>query len=83
VNVSIYCFDAAALREALGALRNDNAKGEYYLTDALGLLRARGRKLAAVAAVPPADVLSINTVEQLERVSAIMAERRKGRGDDA
>jgi len=83
VNVSIYCFDAAALREALAALGNDNAKGEYYLTDTLGLLRARGRKLAAVAAVPPADVLSINTVEQLERVSAIMGERRKGRGDDA
>ncbi len=78
VNVSIYCFDADALRGALGRLTNDNAKGEYYLTDALELLRADGRRLAAVPAVPPEDVLSINTPDELARVDAIMAERLKG-----
>jgi len=78
VNVSIYCFDAAALRGVLGDLTNDNAKGEYYLTDTLGLLRARGGKLAAVAAVPPEDVLSINTVDQLADVERIMARRAGG-----
>ncbi|NLF29491.1 MAG: NTP transferase domain-containing protein, partial [Planctomycetes bacterium] len=30
VNVSLYCYDARRLREALGRLTNDNAKGEYY-----------------------------------------------------
>ena len=83
VNVSIYCFDAAALGEALAELTNDNAKGEYYLTDVLGLLRARGGALAAVAAVPPKDVLSINTVEELRQVGRIMADRMKGQRDDA
>lgn len=75
VNVSIYCFDAAALRDVSARLTNENAKGEYYLTDALGLLAADGQKLAAVAAVPPADVLSINTLEELQKVSDIMAAR--------
>jgi len=75
VNVSIYCFDAEALRLAIGRLTNDNAKGEYYLTDALGILAAEGRKLAAVAAVPPEDVLSINTLDELAKVSEIMAAR--------
>ena len=78
VNVSIYCFDAAALRDVLGELTHDNAKGEYYLTDALGLLRRRGAKLAAVAAVPAEDVLSINTLEELAHVERILSERMRG-----
>jgi UDP-N-acetylglucosamine diphosphorylase/glucosamine-1-phosphate N-acetyltransferase len=77
VNVSLYCFDAAALRSVLPRLTNANAKGEYYITDALGLLRKDGRKLAAVAAVPPEDVLSINTLEELKDVEAILAGRGK------
>ena len=81
VNVSLYCFDAAALREVLGELRNDNAKGEYYLTDALELLKARGRKLSAVAAVKPEDVLSINTVDELEAVGRLMAGRLATSGE--
>jgi bifunctional UDP-N-acetylglucosamine pyrophosphorylase/glucosamine-1-phosphate N-acetyltransferase len=75
VNVSVYCFDAAALADVIGRLKNDNAKGEYYLTDALGLLAYDGRKIAAVAAVPPQDVLSINTLDELQKVSDIMAAR--------
>lgn len=75
VNVSLYCFDAAALVSVLDRLTNDNAKGEYYLTDALGLLAADGKKLSAVAAVPSEDVLSINTVDQLRQVEAILARR--------
>ncbi|MFP4106336.1 MAG: NTP transferase domain-containing protein [Phycisphaerae bacterium] len=75
VNVSIYCFDAADLREMLPRLSNDNAKGEYYLTDVLGLMREAGMKLAAVPAVPPQDVLSINDKQQLAEVNDIMAGR--------
>ena len=75
VNVSVYCFDAAALRSVLPRVTNNNNKKEYYLTDTLGLLRADGRKLAAVAAVPPEDVISINTPDELAEVSRIMAAR--------
>ncbi|MCL2700754.1 MAG: NTP transferase domain-containing protein [Phycisphaerae bacterium] len=75
VNVSVYCFDAAALRSVLPRLTNNNNKNEYYLTDALGLLRADGQKLAAVAAVPPEDVMSINTIDELDLVSRMMISR--------
>ena len=77
VNVSLYCYDAAALRGVIGQITNQNAKGEYYLTDTLSLLRSTGAKLAAVAAVPPEEVISINTLEELETVGAIMAGRGK------
>ena len=75
VNVSLYCFDAAALRDVLPRLENKNSKGEYYLTDTLKLMRAAGKRLAAVAAVPPEDVLSINTLEELKEVDDIMVAR--------
>ncbi|NLF31814.1 MAG: bifunctional UDP-N-acetylglucosamine diphosphorylase/glucosamine-1-phosphate N-acetyltransferase GlmU, partial [Planctomycetes bacterium] len=75
VNVSLYCYDARRLREALGRLTNDNAKGEYYITDTLALLRADGHRLAAVPAVPPQDVLSINDRVQLAQVNALMQQR--------
>jgi UDP-N-acetylglucosamine diphosphorylase/glucosamine-1-phosphate N-acetyltransferase len=80
VNVSLYCFDAATLREVIGRLSNNNAKGEYYLTDALALLRQAGKKLAAVAAVSPQEVLSINDVQELRQVEAILAARSKPTG---
>lgn len=75
VNVSLYCFDAAALREVLPGLTNHNQKGEYYLTDTLALLRSGGHKLAAVAAVPAQEVLSINTLAELAQVERILSER--------
>jgi len=81
VNVSLYCFDAEALGGVIGRLSNDNAKGEYYLTDALAILRADGARVAAVAAVPPQDVISINTLDELERVGRIMGRRLSGTGE--
>ena len=75
VNVSLYCFDVERLLEVIDDLRNDNAKGEYYLTDTLGMLKAKGYTLAAVAAVPEADVLSINDRVQLAEVNRLMQQR--------
>ena len=40
VAVSTYAFDGAALVEALRQIRNDNAQGEYYLTDAMAAIAA-------------------------------------------
>ena len=42
VNPSYYCFDARALFGALPRVKADNAKGEYYLTDVLAILRDAG-----------------------------------------
>lgn len=75
INPSIYCFDAHLLVASLPRLRNDNAKGEYYLTDIPGMLRDEGRVVEVVDAMPPEDVLSINTPEQLAEVDTILRAR--------
>jgi bifunctional UDP-N-acetylglucosamine pyrophosphorylase/glucosamine-1-phosphate N-acetyltransferase len=54
---------------------NKNASGEYYITDVFELLRNDGRTVAAVDAVPPEDVLSVNDPVQLAEVDAILRRR--------
>lgn len=72
---SIYCVKAAELLFALSRLKNENKKGEYYLTDIYGILRAAGKKVVAVQAVTAEDVLAINSRDQLAQVDAIMQDR--------
>jgi bifunctional UDP-N-acetylglucosamine pyrophosphorylase/glucosamine-1-phosphate N-acetyltransferase len=76
VNPSYYCFRTGDLLAALGRLDNRNSSGEYYLTDTFEWLRNRGQTVAVVDAVPPEDILSVNTPEQLAEVDAIL--RRRG-----
>ncbi|MDN5744290.1 MAG: bifunctional UDP-N-acetylglucosamine diphosphorylase/glucosamine-1-phosphate N-acetyltransferase GlmU [Nocardioidaceae bacterium] len=49
INSGILAFDAAFLTETIGSIGNDNAKGEFYLTDAIGLARGAGHTVAAQA----------------------------------
>ncbi|MDX2130617.1 MAG: NTP transferase domain-containing protein [Planctomycetota bacterium] len=75
VNPSYYCFESAALFGALERVERNALTGEYYLTDVPGLLRSEGGRVEVVASVPPEDVLSINTPEELARVDAIYRAR--------
>ncbi len=54
ISSGILAFDAEFLVEALARVGNDNAKGEYYLTDVVGLARDAG---LAVGAFPLDDVM--------------------------
>lgn len=47
INSGILAFDAAFLREALGGLTNNNAGGEYYLTDTVRIARDAGLTVGA------------------------------------
>ncbi|MCC6661429.1 MAG: NTP transferase domain-containing protein [Phycisphaerales bacterium] len=76
VNPSYYCFRREDLFAALRDVRRNEASGEYYLTDVLSLLLARGKHVEVVAAVPPEDVLSINTPEDLAMVDSIYRSRK-------
>ena len=75
VNPSYYCFRAKPLFERLRLLENNNASGEYYLTDVLGLMLHSGERVEVVEAVPAEDVLSINDPQQLAEVDAILRKR--------
>jgi len=78
INAGAYVYDLPALRESLVRLRDDNAQGEYYLTDTIGLLGAEGRPLAAVVAAGSAfEVLGVNTVEQLLQAEVVLHERQQ------
>jgi len=76
VNPSYYCFLARELFGALARVRRDGVSGEYYVTDVLELLLGSGERVEVLDAVPPEDVLSINTVAQLAEVDRIFRSRR-------
>ncbi|MAD78631.1 MAG: hypothetical protein CMJ51_04580 [Planctomycetaceae bacterium] len=75
VNPSYYCFRTGPLFDRLARTSNDNANGEYYITDVFGIARGDGDRVAVVDAVPPQDILSINDPGQLAEVDAILRSR--------
>jgi bifunctional UDP-N-acetylglucosamine pyrophosphorylase/glucosamine-1-phosphate N-acetyltransferase len=48
INSGIYAFDARVLRSALAEVSTDNAQGEKYLTDVIGIARGAGSRVAAL-----------------------------------
>lgn len=81
VNPSYYCFNIGDLFRALKGVTRNPVSGEYYLTDTLSLLLNEGKPVEVIEAVPPEDVLSINTLEDLAKVDAIYRSRPAIRGD--
>jgi bifunctional UDP-N-acetylglucosamine pyrophosphorylase/glucosamine-1-phosphate N-acetyltransferase len=75
VNAGTYAFESGPLGEALGAISNDNAQGEYYLPDVLPLIRDAGGVVAAHLVGDPAVNLGVNDRADLARVS-VEARRR-------
>jgi UDP-N-acetylglucosamine diphosphorylase/glucosamine-1-phosphate N-acetyltransferase len=80
VNPSYYCFDTRELFTTLALVPKNPASGEYYITGVHPMLLSQGKRVEVIAAVPPQDVLSINTLEQLAEVDAIYRGRHAGSG---
>ena len=59
-NSGVIAADAGVMAEMLAKVDNDNASGEYYLTDVPGLARAEG-KTATVVRCPEAETLGVNS----------------------
>jgi len=75
VATSAYCFDAELLRQSLAEIRSDNAQGEYYLTDTIGILRSRGCRISAFVAEDWRETIGINTRVELAEAAKIMQQR--------
>ncbi len=75
VNMSTYVFDCRKLLSALERLSNDNAQGEYYITDCPGILRDDGDDVRALDCLEPCESLSINNVADLAEVEAVMRQQ--------
>jgi bifunctional UDP-N-acetylglucosamine pyrophosphorylase / glucosamine-1-phosphate N-acetyltransferase len=65
VNTGVLAFNAAELRRCLASLDNDNAQGEYYLTDVIAMSAQRGIKVHGIVVDSPTEVLGINDRAQL------------------
>lgn len=75
INSGMYIFDTKELKEALEKIEPNNAQGEYYLPDALTIIRNKGLKADAFALDDPEDIIGVNDQEQL-RTAAIVIRRR-------
>jgi len=65
INAGTYAFDAGLLATALAGLSNDNAQGEYYLTDVFAALREAGHSVAGHRAEDFAVTMGVNNRVEL------------------
>ena len=75
VGTSVYVFDATKLRANLAKLTTDNAQGEEYLTDVIGLLVSAGDVVASVTAEDYRETLGVNDRVQLAQARRLMRDR--------
>jgi len=70
INAGTYAFEAGPLATALRGLSNDNAQGEYYLTDVFAALRAAGHAVAGHRADDFAVTMGVNNRVELAAAEA-------------
>jgi bifunctional UDP-N-acetylglucosamine pyrophosphorylase/glucosamine-1-phosphate N-acetyltransferase len=75
-NAGVYAAAAAVLFKLLGQVGNANAKGEYYLTDVIGIANESGLAVRAATA-PEEAVLGVNSQAELAGAEAIFQRRRR------
>jgi len=83
VNAGVYCFAASALPRAIAKISADAVTGEYYLTDAVGILASRGGRVQAVEAADWREAYGINTRRDLAAAEEIERRRALERALDA
>lgn len=74
MNAAMYCFDIEDLINALEKISNDNVQGEYYLTDAIGIVKEEGKKVGAVV-TDYEDTIGVNSRAQLAEAEEILRNR--------
>lgn len=66
VNVGVYVFKSKVLFDNLDNLKNNNAQGEYYLTDVPKILIGKGKKIASHTTFDATEIKGVNTPEDLD-----------------
>ena len=75
INTGVIAAPAARLRGWLSRLRNDNAQGEYYLTDIIAMAVAEGMPVVGIRAGDADEVAGINTRQQLADAETALRRR--------
>ncbi|WP_342075233.1 bifunctional UDP-N-acetylglucosamine diphosphorylase/glucosamine-1-phosphate N-acetyltransferase GlmU [Yoonia sp. SS1-5] len=75
-NSGVVAADARTLFDLIDAVGNDNAAGEYYLTDIIGIARSKGLS-ATVVTCAEAETLGVNSRSELARAEALFQRRAR------
>ncbi|GEL13135.1 glmU protein [Lapidilactobacillus concavus DSM 17758] len=75
INTGVYCFDNQTLFNALHQVTNNNAQGEYYLTDVIEIIKAAGGIVAAYQMPDFSESLGVNDRVALAKATQIMQQR--------
>lgn len=75
INTGTYCFENKKLFEALSRVTNENAQGEYYLTDVIGLFRAAGEVVQGYCTNDLAEAIGVNDRVALAEAEQLMRAR--------
>jgi bifunctional UDP-N-acetylglucosamine pyrophosphorylase/glucosamine-1-phosphate N-acetyltransferase len=75
INAGTYCFDNKKLFQALKNVTNQNAQGEYYLTDVIAILQQAGETIAAHILADPNEATGVNDRAALSEVEQVMRAR--------
>ena len=75
INSGIYCFDTKKLFDALSKVQNNNAQGEYYLTDVPALLRDAGEYISIYQHGDAREVSGINNRVELADLERLLCRR--------
>jgi bifunctional UDP-N-acetylglucosamine pyrophosphorylase/glucosamine-1-phosphate N-acetyltransferase len=76
INGGIYAFDLAPLFDALRGIASQNAQGEYYLTDLIGIYRRRKLPVETLIVDSPQEIRGINSRTELAEVSRIVRQTK-------
>lgn len=76
INVGVYLFKTKSLLDIIDLIDNNNAKKEYYLTDAIKLLNSKGYIVDSMALNDKNEMIGVNSKRELELVSNILRLRK-------
>jgi len=75
INTGTYIFDNERLFEALKNINTNNAQGEYYITDVIGIFREAGEKVGAYTLKDFDESLGVNDRVALATAESVMRRR--------
>lgn len=76
INTGTYVFKVSSLLEALKQINNNNAQGEYYLTDVFGIMISSGEKVIPLPADDADETMGVNSRIQLAEADRILRLRK-------
>ncbi len=78
INSGMYLFDSGILSRTLDMIDNNNAQGEYYLTDTIEIVKNKNLGRVATVVVKDAnEIKGVNSPEQLKEAEDILMQRGK------